>query len=191
MKELEKLPDFFTPKEASTRGVTPYMLSKMLSEGLLEKADRGVYKKSEAVDLGEWTGFVAASKKVGHQNAICLLSALVYHKLAEAVPTTVWLLVDFNVRSTKEGITVFRRRDPHWNIGILKDGPILVTDLERTLVECLVFKDKVGYNETFYALKKALNRNNPMTRASLVLDRAKALGAEHLIQKSMEPFIYE
>lgn len=191
VKELEKLPDIFTSEDALKKGITPYVLSKLVVGGHIEKLERGVYKKLEMEDLGEWTGFAEASKKVRQRNAICLVSALVYHKIAEVIPNTTWLLVDINTRSTKSGITLFRRKDPLWKVGILKDGPILVTDLERTLVECLVFKEKVGYNEAFYGLKMALNKKNPMTTPTQILDRAKDLGEDHLIHKTMEPFIYE
>src|SRR5690349_12111188 len=113
VKELEKLPDIFTSNDALKNGLTPYLLSKLVVAGQVEKVERGVYRKAEAEDLGEWTGFVEASKKVRQRNAICLVSALVYHKIAEVIPKTVWLLVDINTRSSKSGITLFRRKDPH------------------------------------------------------------------------------
>jgi predicted transcriptional regulator of viral defense system len=188
---LDSLPDVFNSEDALKAGVTPYLLSNLVNDGDVEKIERGLYKKSDAEDFGEWTSFVIASKKVHQKNAICLISALVYHKLAEVIPTTVWLLVDFKTRSTKSGISLLRRREPSWNIGIIKDGLLLVTDIERTLVESMVFKDKVGYNEAYYALKKALDKKNPLTTPKQIIERAKELGFYHLIQKPMEPFIYE
>ena len=189
--DLNNLPEIFTLKEALKLGLTPYILAKSVSDGFLEKIDRGIYRKNADEDLGEWTSLVLASKKIEHQNAVCLLSALVYHKLTEAIPHTVWLLVDFNVRSKRPGISLFRRRDAKWSIGIIKDGPLLVTDVERSLVESLVFKNKVGYNEAFYALKKALDKKRPLTSVAKIMERAKQLQCEHLIHKSLEPFIYE
>lgn len=188
---LNKLPEIFTLREAVKAGFTYYSLAKLVAEDVLEKIDRGIYKKSSTEDLGEWTSMVKASKMIRQKNALCLISALVYHKLTEVIPTTVWLLVDFNTRTTRPGITLFRRRNPMWGIGIIKDGPILVTDLERTLVECLMFKTKIGPNETFYALKRALDKKRKLTTAEKIIERAKELGLYHTIQDVMETFIYE
>ena len=187
-KKLDLLPDTFTSNDAVNVGISQYHLYKLLNEKLIEKIRRGVYRKLAAEDLGQWTWYEIASKKVSQKNAICLLSALEYHHLAEVMPEMVWLLVDFNTRSTKSGITLFRRREPKWSVGIDQDETILVTNIERSIVECLVFKDKVGPNESYYALKTALKEKK--TTVSKIMAMAERLGVKNKLMPHLEPYIY-
>lgn len=191
MKDLEQLPSIFTPEEAMKHGISAYTLKKLLKDGLLEQPDRGIYVKSTADDFGERTDFLIAIKKIHTKSAICLTSALIYHHLSEAVPSTVWLLVDAKTRSTKHGISLLRKKDPKWDVGIVDDGSILVTNIERTLIECLIFKNKVGYNEAYYALKTALDKTAPKTTINKIIQESINLDLFDRIKLILEPFLYE
>lgn len=187
-KLLKKLPDTFGSDAAFRLGISPYCLSKLVKSGLIERIYRGVYRKTGGKDQGLWSHYEVASKKVVKKNAVCLLSALEYHHLSETMLNYVWLLVDQGTRSKKEGICLFRRRSPRWDIGMIKNKNFMVTNLERSLVESLVFKKKVGPNESFYALKTALTEKK--TKVSKILKMAEKLDLRERIQPLLDPYIY-
>lgn len=188
IKGLDQVADTFSYREALKVGIDSYRIRILIHNGLIKKIRRGIYKKVNSEDQGQHDSYIIASKKINQKNAVCLISALEYHHLTEQMPQNIWLLVDFNTRTTKEGVTLFRRRNPMWDLGIEKVDSFLVTDLERTIAESLYFKVKTGINEAYYGLEHALKQSK--TDVSKIISIAKKLGYYEKIKSNLEPYIY-
>ena len=156
-------------------GVTRYWLQKWLDDGQIEKVGHGLYKfvldSSNENPFDEQ--FCNATAVAGRKSAICLLSALEYHHLTDIITKTTWVMVPFEKRVKHKDITVFRTRNPHWSVGILRQKGYRITSLERTLIDCLLHKNKVALSVTMESLKLALKKKR--TSLSALHDVAKRL----------------
>lgn len=188
MKNFDKLPDIFHATDAYAVGITPADLKKSTDDGELERRMRGVYKKSHAEDLGEWTNYEVLAKGLKNPFAICLLSALSHYGLTDQILEECWVMIDNDSVIHHKGVRFFRSRKPMWDVGIIDIDGISFTSLERTLVECLVHQKRVSPNEAYSALIKALREKK--TQPWDVARVAEQMGHIQKIKKYLEPFLY-
>jgi predicted transcriptional regulator of viral defense system len=153
----------FTTSDAAKLGITRAALSRAVKKGLIEKLQRGLYgyvgrEESEMQSFAE----VGARAKNG---VICLLSALRYHDLTTQSPFQVWLRIKKGDRAPNikyPSIRIIRSRDTE-DFGVIStqiDGvPVLVTDIERTIVDCFKFRNKIGIDVAIEALAEAKRAN--------------------------------
>ncbi|MEZ8103043.1 type IV toxin-antitoxin system AbiEi family antitoxin domain-containing protein [Vibrio bivalvicida] len=162
LEQLKKL-SIFTTSDAAKFGITRAALSRAVEKGLIEKLQRGLYgyigrEESEMQSFAEVS--VRAKKGV-----ICLLSALRYHNLTTEAPFQIWICIKKGGRAPKidyPSIRIIRSRDTE-DIGVIStvvDGvPVLVTDVERTIVDCYRFRNKIGIDVAIAALREAKQVN--------------------------------
>jgi predicted transcriptional regulator of viral defense system len=182
-KQLKK--QSFTYQEALTKGVTRYGLIKLLEMGEIERVGRGIYQSVD-IELSQQLQFQEATLQLGSPSAICLISALDYFSLTDLVPTQVWVMVDDNKRTSLKHLKLLRCRQPNWNIGIKKKKGYWVTSLERTLVDCLVYKKQVSRSVAIEALRLSLNEKR--TTLHKIISMAEKLKVFHLIYPTLEAF---
>lgn len=187
-KKFKILPDIFSASEAYNLAITPTDLRVATFNGHLERPMRGVYKKSDTEDLGEWTRYEVISKGLKCRYAVCLLSALSYHQLTDQIVDDVWILIDHSSAIHHNGIRFLRKREPMWDIGIECVDGVFITDINRTLVESIIYKSKISPNEAYSALSTAIKHNK--TKPWDIMKTAKSMGVVERIEKYMEPFIY-
>ncbi len=173
----------FSAKEAKREGLTFYDLRKMIQGGTVEKIARGVYRSVRA-DYSEEQDFAAASTRIGHPNAVCLLSALVYYKLTDAIPKKTWLMVESSKRTKSRDIRLLRTRNPRWNVGIVKTNDYWITSLERTLIDTILYRQLVGTNVAMEALRQAVKKDPAML--GKMMNLGKKLGVSHRILPYIE-----
>ena len=153
-KNLKNRP--FTYQEALEKGLTQYGVRKLVNEGVIERIRQGVYQHVD-LDLSLETQFRGATTQLGVPSSVCLISALDYYSLTELVPSQVWMMVEDNKRSIRSNLRLLRTRQPHWKIGITKKKGFWITSLERTLIDCLVYKKQVSRPVAIEAIRSSLN----------------------------------
>ena len=156
----------------------------MVKAGLLERLSRGVYQISSA-DLGEKQElYQVATFRCGFPSSICLLSALEYYHLTDQVPKQTWVLVPESKRVIDGDLKLVRSRNPHWKIGIRKKKRYWITTLDRTLIDCIIYKRLVGNQVALSALKRAIAQNK--TKPGALYDLAKKMSVAHRIRPYVE-----
>jgi predicted transcriptional regulator of viral defense system len=173
----------FTLSQAIAAGVSRYVLSKLISEGSVEQLSRGIYRVT-ASDLSEEEQYCAATLRVGTPSAICLVSALSHYGLTDTIPRKTWIMVEHTKRTTYPELKLLRARTPEWNIGIERQNGYSITSLERTIVDCLIYRTKIGAQIGIEALRQAVNSKK--TTLGRVLDMAVRLGVDHRIRSYVE-----
>ncbi|MDE1318007.1 type IV toxin-antitoxin system AbiEi family antitoxin domain-containing protein [Vibrio aestuarianus] len=162
---LDKLKELsiFTTSDAAQLGITRAALGRAVEKKLLERLQRGLYgyvgrEESEMQSFAE----VGARAKNG---IICLLSALKYHNLTTQAPFQVWLCIKKGDRAPNikyPSIRIIRSRETE-DFGVIStqiDGvPVLVTDIERTIIDCFKFRNKIGIDVAIEALAEAKRAN--------------------------------
>jgi len=163
----------FNAKEAKKIGLDYYDLKVLVKENLLQKSARGIYQKKSSSSY-EDESLQNALVHLGEKSCICLLSAFSYYELTDEIPEKVWAYVPINKFSHLESIKVVRKRDPKWNIGIINKNGVIITNIDRTVIDALSDRKHVTLADSFKIAKIAL-LNKMTTLKNLVL-MAKKLG---------------
>lgn len=178
---MESLPAKFKNKTFTTSqfleaGFSFYHLKKLLNTGAVEQISRGVYH-SPGVDLNEEELFRIATLRVDKPSAICLLSALSFHHLTDLIPKKTWIMVPRSKRTQDKKLQLYRSAHPHWKIGIENHDGYSVTNLERTIVECLTSRFRLGERPGIEALRSSLEGKK--TTIAKLTQMAKELDVLH------------
>lgn len=204
----------FSTKEALKRGLSKPNLTSMIEHGVLERLSRGVYQVTDTAlnsqGFGDGTGwgmgsgsgtgrgdgsgggeytdleksYISASIRCATPSAVCLLSALEYYHLTGEITAQVWMMVPETKRVVSKDIKLLRCRDPQWKIGIEKHKDYWITTIERTLIDCVIYKKIVGSQVALEALKKAVGEKK--VKLGKLYDLAKKMGVAHRLQPYIE-----
>jgi len=180
-KALKKVP--FTYGQAKKAGLTQADLRQFQKSGMIEQVYRGVYR-STSRDFSEEDQFRSATLVVGLPSAICLVSALSQWGITDIIPKKTWILVPHEKKSLVQDLKLVRSRNPSWNIGIESREGYCITSIERTIVEAIYFRNKIGTSVAVNALRNAVNSKK--TSLSKILSIAKELGVLHKILPYIE-----
>ncbi len=175
-KNLQK--GLFTTQEALKKDLSKKGLTYLLENNIITRLARGFYCHA-GYDFSEEDQAVLATLIIGKPSAICLLSALSYHQLTDIIPKKTWVMVPAEKRTQHAKLRLFRSTNPQWNIGIQKEKGYWVTDIERTLVDCLVQKRRLGTQTAVEALRQAIS--DKKSTLDKVLKMATRLKVEHRI----------
>lgn len=176
----------FSFKDLEKLGLGYYEFRKLISEGIIEKVARGVYQNASE-SYSEEDNFITVTSVIGKPCAVCMLSALEYYKLTDHIAKKTWLMVPITKRTSIANIRLFRRKNPKWNIGIENKKTYSITNIERTLVEAVVYRRMLGSDISMAALRKALK--DKVTTLDKVWKMAGELGFKNRIKSTIEAFI--
>ncbi len=174
-----------TTKELGRMGITPTRIQSLVKAEHLLRLGRGVYQLPEE-DLSDENIYRAATKRIKGKSAVCLLSALAHYNLIDEIPKQTWLLVNTTRRTYLKDIRLFRSHNPNWKIGIETADGYRITTLERTIVDSIVYKSKLG-NLGLVALRKALRER--LSTGHKVLEMARLLKVEDRIIPFIEALV--
>ena len=104
--------------------------------------------------------------------------------MTDEIAKQVWVLVPASKRVVSSDLKLIRSRDPQWDIGIRRTKDYWITTLERTLVECLLYKRLIGHQVALAALKQALSQRK--VKLGHVYDVANKMGVAHRIRPIIE-----
>ncbi|WP_210499349.1 type IV toxin-antitoxin system AbiEi family antitoxin domain-containing protein [Vibrio crassostreae] len=161
-ENLRSLP-IFTTSDASKLGVSRMTLSRLVDSGQLEKIQRGLYGWIDRPE-SELCSFAEVSARV--DGVISLLSALRYYNITTQEPFEVWLQIESRKRVPKMehlNLRVFKVGKSQLSLGVVEvviDGVrAKVTNVERTVVDCFKFRNKVGLDVAIEVLIEAQRAN--------------------------------
>lgn len=136
------------------------VFAELVKKRLLEKTGRGMYQIPTA-DLSEHHSLVEVSTKVP-QGVISLLSALQFHNIGTQNPHEIWITVDVRARRPKlvyPPIRVMRASTEPLRSGVefhkIEGRKIPIYSIEKTIIDCFKYRNKVGLDVALEALKDA------------------------------------
>jgi predicted transcriptional regulator of viral defense system len=178
--------------EAMRLGIHPRIIYQLRDEGLLEQLAKGVYRLVEVPDFSE-PDLVLVSKKIP-QAVICLISALAYHEITTQIPHFVYIAIPTKSRQSRLNyppIRYFHYSENVYNAGvetILIGGyPIKIFNIEKTLADCVKFRNKIGIDIVIEALKMYWRRKG--TKIDKLYEYAKLNRVEKILQPIMETIV--
>lgn len=153
---------------------------------------KGVYRLVEVPDFSE-PDLVLVSKKIP-QAIICLISALAYHEITTQIPHFVYIAIPTKARPSRleyPPLRYFRYSEKVYNLGVeikLIDGyPVKIYSIEKTLADCVKFRNKIGMDVVIEALKMYWQRKN--TQIDKLYEYAKMNRVEKIIQPIIETIV--
>lgn len=183
---------FYPISELLAAGLTYYKINKLVAVGQLVKLNNKMYENTTYT--GEESDFSYARVFVP-KGIICMMSAARYYGLTTFLPESVDVAIERNMKvSTLPAwpqMKLWYFPEKRYSAGITSssDGAceIAIYDLEKTVVDILYYRNKVGIEETKEVLKNYLRRED---RDLIKLHRyAEALGCKKILGTYMEVLV--
>lgn len=181
MKDIATLSErqkIFSMEELKSKGFSQYKVNKLVNKGKLIKLNKSYYENAEY--NGEESDFYYM-KAYAPNGAICLLSAASYYNLTTYIPDAVDVAIP---RKTKISnlpnwprMNIHYYTDERYELGFtkVKEGEIefQIYDIEKTVVDIVFYREKVGIEETKeilinYLRRKERNLNRLLQYAQLM-----------------------
>ncbi len=168
----------FSMQELKRRGVSQYKVSKLVNEGKLIKLNKSYYENAEY--SGEESDFYYA-EAYAPKGVICLLSAAVYYHLTTFIPDAVDVAIPRKAKvstmPSRPQMNVYHYTDDRHELGVttVKEGgnEFRIYDMEKTVVDIVFYREKVGIEEmkeilVTYLQRKDRNLNRLLKYAELM-----------------------
>ena len=97
--ELLKQHGIMRRGELSDAGVHPQTLARLVEDGILIRAARGLYELADADTTAPHT--MAEVAKLVPRGVVCLISALQFHELTLQMPSRIWVAIGTKARKPK------------------------------------------------------------------------------------------
>ena len=168
----------FSMQELKDKGFSQYKVSKLVSEGKLKKLNKSFYENVGY--RGEESDFYY-TEAYAPRGVICLLSAAVYYHLTTFIPDAVDVAIPRKAKVSSmpdwPQIKVHHYTDDRHELGftMVKEGKneFQIYDMEKTVVDIVFYREKVGIEETkeilvTYLQRKDRNLNRLLKYAELM-----------------------
>ena len=162
------LPDdqmIFSIEELKEAGFSHYRINQLVEEGTLQKLNKRFYENTKY--QGEESDFYYVSA-YAPKGVVCLMSAAAYYNLTTYRPDAVDVAIQRKAKiSTMPDwptLSVYYYADERYEIGIrnVQEGKnqFKIYDIEKTVVDIVFFREKVGIEETKEVLVNYLRRKD-------------------------------
>ena len=166
MMNAASLPEdqkIFSTKELKEKGFSQYKVSKLVDEGMLIKLNKRYYENAEY--SGEESDFYY-TEVYAPKGVICLLSAAAYYHLTTFIPEVVDVAIPRKAKIStipeQPQLNIHYYTDARHELGIttVREGKneFQIYDIEKTVVDIVFYKEKVGIKETKEVLVTYLQR---------------------------------
>lgn len=180
---------FYSISELLGVGLTYYKINRLVDEGRLIKLNNKIYENTSYT--GEESDFALVGV-YAPRGVICMMSAARHYGLTTFLPEGVDIAIERNMKISTlpdwPQIYIWYYPEKRYNEGVTtsSDGAceFSIYDVEKTVVDILYYRNKVGIEETREVLKNYLRRED---RDLVKLHRyADALGCKKILGTYME-----
>lgn len=181
-----------TMSEAMQVGIHRRELYALRDRGDLEVVSRGLYRLIDMPDPS-LPDFIPVAKKIPH-GVICLISALAFHELTTQIPHFVYVALPSQAH--KPAISHPPMRYLWYSQKLLSTGvqehsidgcTVMIFDVEKTLVDCVKFRNKIGMDVVLEALK--MYWQSRKTNLEKLFEYAKLFRVEKILKPIMETIV--
>lgn len=168
MMNERKLPEdqmIFSVEKLKAAGFSHYKINQMVDDGTLLKLNKKYYENTNY--QGEESDFYYVSA-YAPKGVVCLMSAAAYYNLTTYRPDSIDVAIQRKSKvSTMPDwptLSVYYYADDRFEIGVktIRDGKnqFKIYDIEKTVVDIVFFREKVGIEETKEILVNYLRRKD-------------------------------
>lgn len=189
---LQREQKIYSMKELKSKGFSQYKISKLNNEKKLRKLNKSYFENLEYV--GDESDFYYI-KAFTPNGVVCLLSAAVYYKLSTYIPDAVDVAIPRKAKMSTIPewpiINVHHYTNDRHSLGIeiVKNGnnEFKIYDMEKTVVDIVFYREKVGIEETKEILLNYLQRKD--RDLNQLLNYAKLMKCEKVMRQYLEVLV--
>jgi len=177
-------------KDIVNEGINKAHIVDLLRNGIIQKVKRGLYKLT---NFDTSNDFIEITKIIP-KAVICLGSALSYYELTSYNP------IEYHVAIFREDkvqlpayppIKVFYFSEAQFKIGItetiIEGVPVKIYDMEKTICDCVRYRNKLGKDVLKESINEYLNKSN--RNIPKLLKYGKDLRVIKILEKYLEVLI--
>ena len=192
MNGLAENKKFITTAELKDMGYSYYKIGKLEKDGSLRRVNRSTYENLSY--MGDENDFFSAEAYVPN-GVICLMSAARYYELTNFLPDS----VDVAIERKKKVVTlpewpeikIFYFDPTRMDLGVTEvregDNVFHIFDIEKTVVDIIYYRNKIGIEETSEVLKNYLKRRD--RQIDRLYAYAKRLRCEKVVRTYLEVLV--
>lgn len=192
MNKIAENKKFMTTAELKNIGYSYYKIEKLEKTGILSRINRSTYENLGY--KGDENDFFSAEAYVPN-GVICLMSAARYYELTNFLPDAVDVAIErkkkVNTLPDWPEIRIFYFSPLRMDLGVteIRDGEncFHIFDIEKTVVDIIYYRNKIGIEETSEVLKNYLKRSD--RQIDKIYAYAKRLRCEKVLRTYMEVLI--
>ena len=183
---------FITIAELKSMGYSYYKIGKLEEEGILSRVNRSTYEN--LTYKGEENDFFSAEAFVPN-GVICLMSAARYYELTNFLPDAVDVAIErkkkVNTLPEWPEIRIYYFDSSRMDLGVteIRDGDncFHIFDIEKTVVDIIYYRNKIGIEETSEVLRNYLKRRD--RQIDRLYAYAKRLRCEKVVRTYLEVLV--
>lgn len=180
---------YYSIKELKEKGYSYYRIGQMEEQGQLHRINRSTFEN--CLYKGDENGFVNAAAYVP-EGVICLMSAARYYELTDFLPDVIEVAISRKKKVSTlpewPRIKIYYFLPVRMDLGVreISEGgnTFHIFDIEKTVVDIIYYRNKIGTEETSEVLRNYLKRQDRQ------LDRlhaySKMLHCEPIIRTYLE-----
>lgn len=183
---------FITTAELKDMGYSYYKIGKLEEQGILSRVNRSTYEN--LTYKGDENDFFSAEAFVPN-GVICLMSAARYYELTNFLPDAVDVAIErkkkVNILPEWPEIRIFYFDASRMDLGVteVRDGDncFHIFDIEKTVVDIIYYRNKIGIEETSEVLRNYLKRRD--RQIDRLYAYAKRLRCEKIVRTYLEVLV--
>ena len=156
---------YIQTKTLKDSGYSNYKINKLVEQNMLRKVNNSTYEN--LLYKGEENDFHNALIYIP-RGVICLLTAARYYNLTNYMPSSIDVAIGRKDRVSTipdwPSVTIHYFTDARYKTGIITEEEngqgFRIYDIEKTVVDCVHYRNKVGIEETSEILKNYLKRKD-------------------------------
>jgi len=179
-------------EELRAKGFTLYKINQLVDMGALKKLNKKYYENTNFT--GEESDYYYAYAYVPN-GVVCLLSAAVYYNLTTYIPSTVNVAIKRKARVStlpdRPEVRLYYYTDERFGLGVtvVDDGQnrFRIYDIEKTVVDIVFYREKVGIEETKEILVNYLRRKD--RNLNRLIRYAEMMKCDDVMKKYLEVLV--
>lgn len=183
---------FITTSELKDLGYSYYKIGKLEEQGILSRVNRSTYEN--LTYTGDENDFFSAEAFVPN-GVICLMSAARYYELTNFLPDAVDVAIErkkkVNTLPEWPVIKLFYFDPSRMDLGVTEvrygDNCFHIFDIEKTVVDIIYYRNKIGIEETAEVLRNYLKRRD--RQIDRLYAYAKRLRCEKIVRTYLEVLV--
>ena len=189
MNAIAENKKYITTAELKSMGYSYYKIGKLEEAGILSRVNRTTYEN--LTYKGDENDFFSAEAYVP-DGVICLMSAARYYELTNFLPDAVDVAIERKKKVSTlpkwPEIRIIYFDSSRMNIGVteIRDGEnsFHIFDIEKTVVDIIYYRNKIGIEETSEVLRNYLKRKD--RQIDRLYAYAKQLRCEKVVRTYLE-----
>lgn len=165
------------------------VLADLVDRGVLERSGRGIYRIT-SLEPSEHHSLLEVAVRVPNA-VVSLLSALQFHGIGTQNPGEIWITIDLRARKPNleyPPLRVMRASGKAFTAGVeehlISGREVRVYSIEKTIVDCFKYRNKVGLDVAIEALKDAWSSKK--INVDLLWKHAKICRVTNIIRPYIE-----